>query len=189
MKTATNKKLPKWAEAAFQGLAFWIGHRRAYYRHHDLGESAVVGELCNLINANMESTEYLHCEVQYADLLARRASKRPLGTRADLVVGGKEKWDARCVIEVKRSSSPTGLIDEDLVRLQGLKRAQPSIRAFLVVVSEGSRPRRYVSDKGVFDLKFSGQGGVEFSIRRAWKASASFKNVGAAHYVCVLEVK
>ena len=36
--------LPVWLSDVMQGICYWVGHRRAYCRHHDLVEGAVVVE-------------------------------------------------------------------------------------------------------------------------------------------------
>jgi hypothetical protein len=46
----TLNRIPAWVDDALQGITFWIGHRRAMYRHSDLTEGAIVAELKNLIN-------------------------------------------------------------------------------------------------------------------------------------------
>src|SRR5476651_1923666 len=107
---------PKWAEAALQGLAFWIGHRHALYRHYPLSEGALVAETCNLIHAHLETGDSLLCEQQYKRLLPTRMQATALGSksRADLVViRGITPTDAKTarslsdhvstVVEVKRA--------------------------------------------------------------------------------------
>ena len=52
---ARNRMTPSnlsWMEATLQGLAFWIGHRRAFFRHYPLPEEALVAEDCNFLQEN-----------------------------------------------------------------------------------------------------------------------------------------
>ncbi|MBF0239895.1 MAG: hypothetical protein HQM12_19520 [SAR324 cluster bacterium] len=115
------KPIPSWANSALQGIVYWVGYRDSYYRHHLLSESAIVSELCNLINANMDQENRLYCEVMYQDLNCTENELKQ--KRADLVIKrvnttqdakfqenpeskneGKEppKEFIECVIEVKR---------------------------------------------------------------------------------------
>ena len=79
---------PAWAEEALQGLAFWIGHRHALYRHYPLSEGALVAETCNLIHNHLKGDELLLCEQPYRRLVPRGMEAKGLGakSRADLVV-------------------------------------------------------------------------------------------------------
>ena len=74
MKTALNK-YPSWIERALQGITYWIGHRRCFYRSYPLSEGALVAEVCNLIHANLPDALSLMCEVQYSKIL--RVQKMP----------------------------------------------------------------------------------------------------------------
>jgi hypothetical protein len=38
------KKHPKWVDGAFQGVTYWMGHRRCLYRDYPLSEGALVTE-------------------------------------------------------------------------------------------------------------------------------------------------
>jgi hypothetical protein len=44
---------PPWLHTALQGITFWMGHRRCFYRNHPLTEGALVAEICALVYANM----------------------------------------------------------------------------------------------------------------------------------------
>jgi hypothetical protein len=48
--------VPDWARQALQGVTYWMGHRRCFYRNHPLTEGALVAEICNLV----QSTDPLH---------------------------------------------------------------------------------------------------------------------------------
>src|SRR5450759_1842594 len=45
--------VPDWARQALQGVTYWMGHRRCFYRNHPLTEGALVAEICNLVHANL----------------------------------------------------------------------------------------------------------------------------------------
>jgi len=197
------EKWPTWAERALQGLAFWIGHRHALYRDYPLSEGALVAESCNLIFANLLPDEVLLCEERYSRLVPHGQWPTRLGqrSRADLVVvTGIKKMHAeesgsllpyaRAVIEVKRGSASRAQIDEDLKRLAALKAANTNVRAFLFLVSEARRPRRFVSSEGRAKL---GKYKIlttnsHYRVRRACKAASAFSGTDSAHYACIIEV-
>jgi hypothetical protein len=201
-----NKSLnrwPTWSEKALQGLAFWIGHRRALYPNYPLGESALIAEACNLIFANLGPGELLLCERQYTQLMPDGMWPVSLGlrSRSDLsVVTGLTQSQAEkqsslreylsAVIEVKRASAPKRQIDQDLKRLAILKHANPEVRALLFVVAEAYRPQRFVTQEGKAVLgtfNIPGQN-AHYRVRRVCKAAASFGSRESAHYACIIEV-
>jgi hypothetical protein len=193
---------PRWAEKSLQGLAFWIGHRNALYAGHPLSEAALIAEACNLIYANLATGERLECERLYRTLVPEGAW--PLGfgrrARADLVIVRRDLAavmrthkvcdEVTAVVEVKRASSSSELINQDLRRLATVKAHKPHIRAMLFLVSEAARPRRFVSPRGTAIL---GPHGIPrmnacYRVRRACKATAAFSGRESAHYACIVEV-
>ena len=203
MKKSDSKldRWPDWSEKALQGLAFWIGHRHALYRHHPLSEGALVAEACNLIHANLDSGERLHCEVQYSDLVPTGTWPPELGprSRADLVIVREAPAPAAhrslvdqvvAVIEVKRAAAPRSQIDYDLKRLAILKVANLKVRALLFVIAEAHRPKRFVVPEGRAILGKQSIIGVDahYRVRRACKAAAAFSGKETAHYACIVEV-
>jgi hypothetical protein len=193
-------KWPAWAEKAMQGLAFWIGHRHALYRQYPLSEGALVGEVCNLIYANREPGEDLLCEQQYSFLLPDGMWPTILGpkARADLVVTTQATARAttirpehiHAVVEVKRANAPTAQINDDLKRLAAFKTALPQARAFLFLIAEAQRPRRFVAPEGKAILGKTAIPGTRthYRVRRACKAAAAFSGKETAHYACIIEV-
>lgn len=193
----------RWLEHALQGLAFWIGHRHSLFRGYPLGEGALVAEACNLIQANLPHGLVLLPECMYANLVKRGASVADTGelARADLVLcddaarkigrNGNIAPHTRFVIEVKRADAPSKLINEDLRRLHAyLQAVKSGPRCFLIVVSEGRAPKRFVQDgqsrRGIHSIKNTNGG--TYVVRRSVKAAASFSGKESAHYVCLLEV-
>jgi hypothetical protein len=193
----TLPSLPRWAQPALQGLAFWIGHRRALYSDHPLAEAALVAELCNLIHAHLPRKErQLRCEVQYSELKVKSAVMGPFA-RMDLLISARptpqnDQFTPLIAIEVKRYSAPTKLIDADLQRLAAVKLARPEMRAFLVVVAEASHPKDYVSSDGDAIVKSQPVPNTDFifRVRRVLKASPSFSTdqIDNAQFVCLIEV-
>lgn len=194
---------PSWAEQALQGLAFWIGHRHALYRHYPLSEGALVAETCNLIHNHLKGGELLLCEEQYKRLVPRGTEFKTVGakSRADLiVVSGITADQAKsatsltphlvAVIEVKRASAPKAQIDYDLQRLAMLKAVAPTACALLFLVSEAKRPTRFVSPEGRAILGENAIPGTsaKYRVRRACKATAAFSRKESAHYACIVEV-
>ena len=188
---------PTWLESSLQGVAFWIGHRQSLYSDYPLSESAIVTEICNLLHANIPDRFRLRCEVQYSEFLKGRGDPTVLTERAriDLIVAertvvkGKVKLTPDFVFEVKRANASRAQVDGDLRRLAAVKRARPASRAFLIVVSEGSRPERFVSEKGQSILGAHAIGeGAHFRVRRTLKAARAFSGKNSAHYACLIEV-
>lgn len=191
------KKQPRWAQRALQGVTYWIGHRRCLYRDYPLSEGALVAEVCNLIYANLSEDLELLCEIQYSSFVKHFPLPKILQgrIRADLVVAEKAaSSDAdpvpKFIIEVKRASSPQALITADLQRLVAARRLRPDIRAFLFVISEAKRPKRFVHHEG---HSLSGKHAIPnsdgyYRVRRTWKAAHAFNKRDHAQYACFLEV-
>lgn len=191
------KKQPKWVERALQGVAYWMGHRRCLYRDYPLTEGALVAEVCNLIYANLPENLQLLCEIQYSSFVNQAPLPKILRgrIRADLVVAEKRARTGadpvpKFIIEVKRASSPQALITADLERLVAACRLCPDIRAFLFVISEAKRPKRFVHHEG---HSLSGKHAIPnadgyYRVRRTWKAAHAFKKRDRAQYACLIEV-
>jgi hypothetical protein len=191
-----------WMETALQGLAFWIGHRRALFRHYPLPEGALVAEACNLLQANKPDDLVLKPECMYKNLVSTGRLPKDISrqARADLVVcntgvrqadrGQNISAHVRFVLEVKRGDAPKHLINEDLRRLQSFLRASPpDVRAFLLIASEANSPKMFVKDGKSIRRKVPIDGSPgHFMVRRTLKASSSFSSKASAHYVCLLEV-
>jgi hypothetical protein len=196
--TSKLKKHPEWVREALQGVTYWMGHRRCLYRDYPLSEGALVAEVCNLIYANLPADLQLLCEVQYSslvnsDLLPEIFQRK---TRADLVVAkiperNEDEPIPRYIIEVKRASASKSQINADLSRLAVARRLHPGIRAFLFVISEANRPKRFVHQEG---RSLSGKhpipnsDGCYYRVRRTWKAAHAFKKRDRAQYACLIEV-
>lgn len=190
--------LPDWVRPTLQGIAFWMGHRRCFYRSYPLTEGAMVAEVCNLLYANLNQDYVLECEVQISKLLETPQQPNADVTfqraRADLVISEKRDLldDAipKFVIEVKRGSASKGQIDADLKRLATICAKKRSIRGFLFVISEASRPARFVTDEGVSVKGNQNIPGTEwfYRVRRVYKAAHAYKSKDTAQYACVLEV-
>jgi hypothetical protein len=188
---------PSWVQKALQGVTYWIGHRRCLYRDYPLSEGALVAEVCNLIYANLPQNFELLCEVQYSRFVAGNELPEVLKgrVRADLVVaekanGAQVEPIPRFIIEVKRASAPRAQMNADLCRLAAASCACHNIRAFLFVISEAKRPKRFVNKKG---LSIPGQHKIpksdaHYRVRRTWKAAHAFTKRERAQYACLIEV-
>lgn len=175
-----------------------MGHRRALYRKYPLGEAAMVAELCNLLFANLPTGLKLVCEVQYSKLLEipDKETEFTERSRVDLCVcgplkKGEEPLDkVQCVLEVKRGSASNTAVDDDLRRLLEIKRARPSVKAFLLLISEGKRPSRFVTDKSFAlrkKLSIPKTDGHCY-VRAVMKAIPAVNSLDNAHYGCAIEV-
>ena len=196
-----GKKSPDWAKQALQGVTFWMGHRRCFYRRHPLTEGAMIAEICNLIHANLPHGLELTCEVLYAKLLPEKPTEKEKDqiltelARADLVVSaGPLDTDGvpkpKFIIEVKRGSTPNSEIDSDLRRLAEAKHRFPKAQAFLFVISEAERPDRFVNEKGMSrkkDFPIPKSKG-HFRVRGTAKAAHAFTKRDRAQYACLIEV-
>lgn len=186
---------------AMQGLAFWIGYSRSYFRHYELSEASLVSELCSLIQAKLPESMRLYPEVMYSRLLKSESKYLSATCRADLVILDGDhsspyknniSKNVKYIFEVKRYGSPTDEINEDLCRLYHFKKSCYSkSRAFLILASEAKLPTEFVdidtgeSLKG--EYKIPGTPGV-YRVTRTVKAGASFKKITSAHYVSICEV-
>lgn len=192
---------PEFLERALQGLAFWVGHRRAYYHSYPLTEAALVAEACNLIQANLGTNQILRPEVMYQRLAD--ISDTDIGNlaRADLVILDSQSPDpykefvgqaVQFVFEFKRASTSQLLINEDLKRLYNFKKVcMNEARAFLIIAAESELPDRFVDrNRGTSRLnahKIAETGGV-YHVRRTVKAASSFERKESAHYICIVEI-
>ena len=191
------KPWPSWMHHALQGITYWIGHRRCFYRNYPLSEGALVAEVCNLIHSNLPDDLTLKCEVQYSDLLGDipRPDELTERARADLVVFNKptEEDDESvpmCIIEVKRAAAPNSQINADLRRLAAVLDLLPSVRMFLFVISEAQRPVHFVNAEGhsILGKRQIPHPKGYYRVRRTWKAAHAYTKRERAHYACLIEV-
>lgn len=194
--------LPAWTTTALQGLAFWIGYKRALYSEYPLSEGALVTELRSLIYANLAENQVLACEVTYAKLVGKSKDRPTIiggSVRADMVVGrlepsrtdaSKTVRKAEVVMEFKRARAPAAQITKDMQRLAAVVQMKPTIRAFLLVLSEADRNDRFVTSDGASIkgehkiLESSGR----FRVRRTLKAAPAYNNKDSANYASIVEV-
>lgn len=177
------EKLPYWAEKVLQGISFWMGYKTQLFYNYPLTEGAIVGEVISLINGNLTDGFSLNCEVMYKKLNTQIDSQE----RADLVIYFKDKLHT--IIEVKRAKASNQKISDDLLRLARCHKVNPSVRCFLVIVSQKFRPSSYVNDTGKAVTKEINGDGFVAKVRRATKAAASFEKKNTAFYSCIIEVK
>ena len=174
-----------WVEPLLQGISFWLGYKKQLYRHHPLTEGAIVGEAINIIYANISESDALICEKMYREMGVKDAGQK----RADLVIADKKTKKEKIIIEVKRDSVSPTLIIEDLKRLANVKKSKRNVRCFLLLVSQGSKPKKFVTKNGIAvrrDIHFDD---FHVNVRRVCKATGSFTKQGAAHYACLIEVQ
>jgi hypothetical protein len=196
MKTKLEKP-PVWVDRALQGITYWMGHRRCLYRDYPLSEGALVAEVCNLIYANLPQTFQLLCEVQYSGFVDFSPMPGILRgrIRADLVVAERSvrreaEPSPRFIIEVKRAAAPTSQINADLSRLAAVRYLCPDIRAFMFLISEAERPKRFVTCDGhsIYGTHHIPDCDGHYRVRRTWKAAHAFKKRDRAQYACLIEI-
>ena len=200
MKKSNTSNL-RFIKDSLQGLAFWIGHSRAYFRHYELSEASLVSELCSLIQAKLPDSLRLYPEVMYSRLLKSDNKYLSGKCRADLVILEAGSYDpyednvskhVKYIFEIKRYRAPTKDINDDFRRLYHYKKSCKSkIRAFLVIASEAELPTQFVDvetgKSSREEYKIIGTEGV-YRVRRTVKAGASFDKITTAHYVSICEV-
>ena len=193
--------VPRWLNQTLQTLAFWVAYQNEVYRHHLLPEGAIVAELTRLIDANIASDMFVIREPLYRDLLPEGAGYGKRTYRADLAIKKRcsksTSSSYETIIEVKRAGSPGSANDGDLIALAQLRKLNPQVRAFLVVVAQASLPGRWVAPNGIAtpeteSLSVTLETGemleVRYRVRRVAKAAASFKSMNTATYCCLVEV-
>ena len=183
---------------ALLGVCFWMGHRRSLYRDYPLGEAEIVAELCNLLFANLPPDMKILCKVQYSMVVPNADTRTTLleRSRIDICVcgpmhKGEEPLDnVEFALEAKRGGAPPAVIEEDLRRLAQLKKARPGIRAFLLLISERRRPKRFVTDEGkrvTRVIKITGTDAY-CRVRVVMKAVPAVTKLDNAYYGCAIEV-
>jgi hypothetical protein len=184
VKIRNIQDLPSWSEPLLQGITFWIGYKKQLYRHYPLSEGAIIGEACHIVYANISESDSLICEKMYKEMGIRGAGQ----TRADLVIIDKTTQKEKIIIEVKRNSASGKLINDDLKRLAEVKKTKKNVRCFLLLVSQSLRPKAFVNDNGMAVKKTFPFTDFHANVRRACKATGSFKGKDSAHYACLIEV-
>lgn len=192
----------KWAERALQGLAFWMGYRRALFDGYEIPEAALVTESCSLLQTSLPKELVLLCEQQYKKILPPNAPLKILGKldRADLVIAHNSVRKAKAgaitqhleiVIEVKRWATKWKLIVDDMQRLhEMIKLANKPLRGWLFVISERELPDAFVTEEGA---SIGGVHQIEksegyYKVRKTCKASHRFKTTEVANYACLIEI-
>ena len=188
-KSTTSNRIKgssNWINPVLQGLAYWIGYKKELYRHHLLNEGAIVTEIATLINSNKSDSEIVKCEQYYDQIEGISGTK----IRADIsILRGNE---IHTVIEVKREEAGKILIDKDILKLWRIKEKHPNIKCYQIIVSQGKKPSRYVTDEGVSDKISYPIIDTDYDTKaiRVCKSTSSFKEESPkkANYVCLIEV-
>jgi hypothetical protein len=195
----------EWAERSLQGLAFWIGYQQARFEGDPLTEGPLVAELRCLLHANRPKGTVVQTERLYRELLPPNVKTDVLkgDVRVDLVIAKETILSARqkeltpyldFIIEAKRVSEAQARIDKDMHRLlEALTLSrQPSLRAWMFLISESNLPDKYVTEEGSskpgpFEIP-EREGKGWYVVRKSCKASARFETKEEAHYACLIEI-
>jgi len=169
-------------------------YQHQVYRHHRLPEGAIVAELTRLIDSNIASEQQAHCERMYREFV--KPGKQNNNERVDIaIVSGSNLQNVNAMIEVKRASSLTRTVEEDMVALSEFKKRKPKTHTFLVAVSQAKLPRKWVSSKGTaikkkMETDTTDAQGIpyKYKVVRVLKAARSFRSIKNASYCCLIEV-
>lgn len=184
-------------QEALQGLAFWVSYRQVLYDWYLINEGALVTEFVNLLNAKLDKSFKVFCELQYYETGKGKE-------RMDVGILKKDTEKKVAVIEVKRyffgkkcpaDKRLTNIkhIHEDMEKLSRKMQKDKSIRYFLIVVSEDKLPEEFVTDKG-FAKKANVSINSSFSadVTRVLKSAKSFRGkkkiLPNANYCCLIEI-
>ncbi len=209
-KTIKFHPIPAWTDDVLQGISYWMGYRRSYYRDYPLLEGAVVAELCNLLASKLHPTNdgRVFCEVPIANLMQDHTSRAERDSiRYDLLIA-KETGNVRnsgqhnffdsasIAMEVKRGSASRNDVSKDLQRLAMLNSFRPNVRTFLLLISEGKLPNQFAwfaesenpDDVTAARNPVSVQGiNAVIKVRRVCKAMSSVKSK-SGHSAILIEV-
>ncbi len=194
---------PDWTDCVLQGLAYWIGYKKQYYRHYPLSEGAIVGEVLSLLASNLDRDILLESEVMFKNFCTDWKGNG----RADIVISKKNNQidiqnNLNIIIEVKREEAPKHQINKDLERLAKFKEQceNSDKRCFLILVSQGKRPSDFVTENGNAkhaEIKIPNSKFCIAKTRRVCKAISKFDKLNGnttikaakdAHYACLIEV-
>ncbi|WP_149304913.1 hypothetical protein [Pareuzebyella sediminis] len=190
-----NSPLPNWCAPTLQGLAYWLAYKKEFYNDYKLSEGAIVGELAQGINSNIDNhNEVLECERMYKELSPCIKGQ----TRLDLAIGRKSKGTRgkslnietlKYALEVKRYENGWNLILEDLNKLKELHSQNKLIRCFLIVASQNYRPVKLVSDKNHPIEKFlKSELNFETKVRTVKKAFSSKRKSDYGNFAILIEL-
>ena len=197
---ATPRFGPPWLRSSLQGLAFWVGYRRSIYSAHELSEGALAAELCNLLHAHLPESLRLSCEEPYSKFLPAGVVRKEVGAKArvDLSIwerclpknSDRYRQRPRYAIELKRASAAKSLIDQDLRRLAYIVEESQGIRGILCLASEGKRPKRFVTNRGVRSIAEISLPGTNcvYQVIDVRKASHVYDDRNLGQYCCAIEV-
>lgn len=200
---------PDWTDNVLQGLAYWIGYKKQYYRFYPLSEGAIVGEALSLLASNVDMKSMrLDAEIMYKEICDWNNNGR-----ADIVISHKildkdapkekkngfnYKKQVESIIEVKRYGANSQLIESDFERMADcLKKSEiHDLRCFMLLVSQDGIPKKYVTENGKANRKkyiITNRDNYFVQTRRVCKAVAQFdhkdkKASDSAYYACLIEV-
>jgi hypothetical protein len=191
------KPVPEWLVRAMQGVVFWMGLKRAYYKRYKLSEGALVDELTSLLAAALGASGLgykVTRELKRERLVPSTSKKKALGRKpaVDIAVerGGKGRpAPPIACIEVKRAGqSYLGDIDK-LARYRA--NGGGVWRGFVLVIAE--RKPSFVTEDGFAPKKtFETSAKNAYAVRRVCKAltsgSAASRKSESGYWACVLEL-
>ena len=158
---------------ALRQLVFWVGYKHEKYYGHPLIEGAIVGELRDLISAQVSQKYSLECEVPYREFSGKDAltvKGRP--EQADFALWDKKTKRIVAIVELKKGKAITKKVVEDLRKLQQVK----SARLFLILVTESGVPTSLISATGRARRKIDPKDGIRFQVRSVCSAGTTYRS-------------
>ena len=158
---------------ALRQLVFWVGYKHEKYYGHHLTEGAIVGELRDLISAQLSQKYSLECEFPYKKFSVKGASivkGRP--EQADFALKDKKTKRIVAIVELKKGKAITKKGVEDLRKLQQVK----SARLFLILVTESGVPTSLISATGRARRKIDPKDGIRFRVRSVCSAGTTYRS-------------
>jgi len=190
-----QEKIPDWTDNVLQGIAYWIGYKKQYYRFYPLTEGAIVAEMLSLLSTSQSGYKsQIHAEVMIKNICKKSTSKK----RFDIVISEEtlSENNIQSVIEVKRLEAPKKELEKDFKKLIKYLSCieNNNVRAFVILVSQNTKPTEYISAKGNAKKRtynIAGYDNYYLKVRRVCKATNKFyteKNNKKANYVCLFEI-
>lgn len=207
-------KVPFYISNAMQGLAYWIRYRRSLYKYYSLSEYVVVAEFCTLLQAKLNTKEFVLCEKQYRNFLLTPPSDLEKSridiTIAEISKNSKIKKDelfstnnkqengflkdvAKVVFEVKMYDSHEDL-KKDFKRLKKIKKEnKDKVITYFMLVSENKLPVEFVdaeTGRQLADIKKYKENEYRLNVVMVKKALGGYgkKALSKGTFICLIEV-
>lgn len=170
-----EKEINSHLDSACQALAFWLGYQEARSSRHPIREIAVVTELLALLDANIASKQYMvHCETPWRVLVPTSSQDGNMSMKRSDITIAKENV-THLAIEVKKNEgritqTASAAWIKDLSKLCELKMLREEIAIRLILVSNHTLPKEWITPTGRAARQIFEANGVKYRLRRILKA-------------------